>query len=169
MGAPYRHTTPEMAARVVTAIRARLTVLVHAAEDMLERSRPTCHAPCSDSYGPLLAGKQHRAAGVDNHHVRRDGLQLDRIAAAQAGVGEDRVKDPLMGGGDPLSPDDALDGSIVKGGVLAEDGRVGLAVAACPASLMRSRRARMAASSSAASLLLCSMVHHALPCRSTIV
>lgn len=132
MGAHYRHTTPEMAARVVTAIRARLTVLVHAAEDTLERSRPTCHAPCSDSYGPLLAGKQHRAAGVDNHHVRRDGLQLDRIAAAQAGVGEDRVKDPLMGGGDPLSPDDALDGSIVKGGVLAEDGRVGLAVAACP-------------------------------------
>jgi ribonuclease BN (tRNA processing enzyme) len=40
MGAHYRHTTPEMAARVVTAIQARLTVLVHAAEDTLERSRP---------------------------------------------------------------------------------------------------------------------------------
>jgi hypothetical protein len=52
IGAHYRHTTPEMAARVVTAIRARLTVLVHAAEDTLERSRPTCHAPCFDSYGP---------------------------------------------------------------------------------------------------------------------
>jgi len=38
MGAHYRHTTPEMAARVVTAIQARLTVLVHAAED-------TAHAP----------------------------------------------------------------------------------------------------------------------------
>jgi hypothetical protein len=52
MGAHYRHTTPEMAARVVTAIQARLTVLVHAAEDTLERSRPTCHAPCSNGYGP---------------------------------------------------------------------------------------------------------------------
>jgi hypothetical protein len=33
MGAHYRHTTPEMAARVVTAIQARLTVVVHAAEN----------------------------------------------------------------------------------------------------------------------------------------
>jgi len=51
MGAHYRHTTPEMAARVVTAIQARLTVLVHAAEDTLERSRAIRHAPCSDGYG----------------------------------------------------------------------------------------------------------------------
>jgi hypothetical protein len=61
MGAHYRHTTPEMAARVVTAIRARLTVLVHAAEDTLERSRPTCHAPCSDSYGPRFLANPWQA------------------------------------------------------------------------------------------------------------
>jgi hypothetical protein len=36
MGAHYRHTTPEMAARVVTAIQARLTVVVGTAEETLE-------------------------------------------------------------------------------------------------------------------------------------
>jgi hypothetical protein len=71
-------------------------------------------SPLGGTSASSSPGKQHRAAGVDNHDVRRDGLQLDRIAAAQAGVGEDRVKDLLMGGGDPLSPDDALAGSIVK-------------------------------------------------------
>jgi hypothetical protein len=45
MGAHYRHTTPEMAARVVTAIQARLTVVVHAAEDTLE-AEPTHLSRC---------------------------------------------------------------------------------------------------------------------------
>jgi integrase len=36
MGAHYRHTTPEMAARVVTAIQARLAVVVRIAEETLE-------------------------------------------------------------------------------------------------------------------------------------
>jgi hypothetical protein len=36
MGAHYRHTTSEMAARVVTAIQARLAVVVHTAEETLE-------------------------------------------------------------------------------------------------------------------------------------
>jgi integrase len=40
MGAHYRHTTPEMAARVVTAIQARLTVVVHTAEGTVE-AHPT--------------------------------------------------------------------------------------------------------------------------------
>ena len=44
----------------------------------------------------VLAGKQHGAAGVDKHHVWRDGLQPNRIAASQVGVAEDRVEDPLM-------------------------------------------------------------------------
>jgi integrase len=36
MGAHYRHTTPEMASRVVMAIQARLTVVVHTAEEAVE-------------------------------------------------------------------------------------------------------------------------------------
>ena len=36
MGAYYRHTTPEMAARMVTAIQARLAVVVRTAEETLE-------------------------------------------------------------------------------------------------------------------------------------
>ena len=36
MGAHYRHTTPEMATRVVTAIQARLAVVVRTAEETLE-------------------------------------------------------------------------------------------------------------------------------------
>jgi hypothetical protein len=40
MGAHYRHTTPEMATRVFMAIQARLTIVVHTAEDALE-AQPT--------------------------------------------------------------------------------------------------------------------------------
>ncbi len=40
MDAHYRHTTPEMATRVVTVIQARLTVVVHTAEETLE-THPT--------------------------------------------------------------------------------------------------------------------------------
>ena len=40
MGVHYRHTTPEMAARVVTAIQTRLTVVVHTAEETVE-AHPT--------------------------------------------------------------------------------------------------------------------------------
>jgi hypothetical protein len=83
--------------------------------------------PVGRHLGLVLAGKQHGAAGVDEHHVWGDGLRPNRLAASQAGVPEDRVEDPLVGGGDLLSPDDALAGSIVRGGVLAEEGRVGLA------------------------------------------
>jgi hypothetical protein len=60
----------------------------------------------------VLAGKQHRAAGVDEHHVGRDGLQSNRIAASQAGVPEDRVEDPLMGGGDLLPPTTRSPGAL---------------------------------------------------------
>jgi Phage integrase family len=36
MGAHYRHTTPEMAARIVAAIEQRLTVVLEVAEQVLE-------------------------------------------------------------------------------------------------------------------------------------
>jgi DNA-binding transcriptional ArsR family regulator len=39
MGAHYRHTTPEMAARVITAIDARLAVVLSVAEGALETRR----------------------------------------------------------------------------------------------------------------------------------
>jgi Phage integrase family len=39
MGAHYRHTTPEMAARVITAIEARLAVVLSVAEESLETRR----------------------------------------------------------------------------------------------------------------------------------
>jgi ribonuclease BN (tRNA processing enzyme) len=39
MGAHYRHTTPEMAARVVDAIQQRLAVIIQVAEETLE-ARP---------------------------------------------------------------------------------------------------------------------------------
>ena len=40
MGAHYRHTTPEMATRVVTAIQTRLVVVVSVAEQVVE-AHPT--------------------------------------------------------------------------------------------------------------------------------
>jgi hypothetical protein len=36
MGAHYRHTTPEMAARVTAAVQERLTVVLQVAEQTLE-------------------------------------------------------------------------------------------------------------------------------------
>ncbi len=44
MGAHYRHTTPEMAARVVDAIQQRLTVVLQVAERAVE-SHPSRSAP----------------------------------------------------------------------------------------------------------------------------
>jgi integrase len=40
MGAHYRHTTPEMAARAVDAIQQRLTIVLQEAEQLLESHRP---------------------------------------------------------------------------------------------------------------------------------
>jgi hypothetical protein len=39
MGAHYRHTTPEMAARVIAAIEARLAVVLSVAEEALQTRR----------------------------------------------------------------------------------------------------------------------------------
>jgi hypothetical protein len=44
MGAHYRHTTPEMAARVATAVQQRLTVVLQVAEQTLE-NHPNRSAP----------------------------------------------------------------------------------------------------------------------------
>jgi integrase len=38
MGAHYRHTTPEMAARIVEAIQERLTIVLHVADESLENN-----------------------------------------------------------------------------------------------------------------------------------
>jgi hypothetical protein len=75
-----------------------------------------------------------------------------------------------MGGGDLPPPDDALTGSIVIGGVLADDGRLGVAVTArAPCFPHASRSARTAASSSGASLILRSMVDHAFHASAAVV
>jgi hypothetical protein len=44
MGAHYRHTTPEMAARVVDAIQQRLVIVLRVAEPALE-NRPNRSTP----------------------------------------------------------------------------------------------------------------------------
>ena len=44
MDAHYRHTTPEMAARIIDAIQQRLTIVLHVAEESLE-SHPNRSAP----------------------------------------------------------------------------------------------------------------------------
>jgi ribonuclease BN (tRNA processing enzyme) len=44
IGAHYRHTTPEMAARVVEAIQQRLTIVLHVADESLENN-PNRSAP----------------------------------------------------------------------------------------------------------------------------
>ena len=44
MGAHYRHTTPEMAVRVIDAIDRRLTVVLGVAEQALEHN-PNRRAP----------------------------------------------------------------------------------------------------------------------------
>jgi hypothetical protein len=41
MGAHYRHTTPEMATRVVTAIQDRLVIVVSVAEQLVEAQPAT--------------------------------------------------------------------------------------------------------------------------------
>ena len=40
MGAHYRHTTPEMATRIATAVEQRLTVMLEVAEQVLEARPP---------------------------------------------------------------------------------------------------------------------------------
>jgi hypothetical protein len=51
MGAHYRHTTPEMAARIATAIEQRLTVVLKVAEQALEAQphRSTQRVLCGHS------------------------------------------------------------------------------------------------------------------------
>ena len=44
MGAHYRHTTPEMAARVLDAMQRRLTLVIEVSERMLD-NRPNWSAP----------------------------------------------------------------------------------------------------------------------------
>jgi hypothetical protein len=44
MGTHYRHTTPEMAARVIDAIQQRLTIVLQVAEESLE-NYPNRSAP----------------------------------------------------------------------------------------------------------------------------
>jgi hypothetical protein len=46
MGAHYRHTTPEMAARIAIAIEQRLTVVLEVAEQALQATQPAQHSEC---------------------------------------------------------------------------------------------------------------------------
>jgi hypothetical protein len=57
MGAHYRHTTPEMAARVVAAIQTRPSVVVTTAVEIVEAHPALASLGCSDSYGPCFLGK----------------------------------------------------------------------------------------------------------------
>jgi hypothetical protein len=64
VGAHYRHTTPEMASRVVMAIQDRLAVVVSVAEQVVEAQPTGCHATCSDDYGRcFLANLWQMAVG----------------------------------------------------------------------------------------------------------
>jgi hypothetical protein len=65
MGAHYRHTTPEMATRVVAAIQARLVVVVGVLSSSWRPSQPGCHLKCSDDYGRrflAISGKRRSGA-----------------------------------------------------------------------------------------------------------
>ena len=66
MGAHYRHTTPEMAARIATAIEQRLTVVLEVAEQALQAhpNRSTRRVFCG--HGPrsgksLANGAQNKS------------------------------------------------------------------------------------------------------------
>jgi Phage integrase family len=64
MGAHYRHTTPEMATRVVMAIQDRLAVAISVAEQVVEAQPTRCHVTCSDDYEPrFLANLWQMAVG----------------------------------------------------------------------------------------------------------
>jgi hypothetical protein len=68
MGAHYRHTTPEMAARIATAIEQRLTVVLEVAVQALEAHQAAQHSECSSDHGPrFLANLWQMAlrAGVE--------------------------------------------------------------------------------------------------------
>jgi hypothetical protein len=68
MGAHYRHTTPEMATRVVMAIQDRLVVDVSVAEQVVEAQPTRVPRKFSDDYGPHSlanggSGHSNHAAG----------------------------------------------------------------------------------------------------------
>jgi hypothetical protein len=54
-GAHYRHTTPELATRVITAIEARLAVVLSVAEKLQKLAGPGHSPECSDDAAAALA------------------------------------------------------------------------------------------------------------------
>jgi Phage integrase family len=62
IGAHYRHTTPEMAARVVEAIQQRLMVVLGVAELAVERNPTGQRSPCSDRPMHRVLEKHERQA-----------------------------------------------------------------------------------------------------------
>jgi tRNA A37 N6-isopentenylltransferase MiaA len=52
MGALYRHTTPEMAGRIATAIEQRLTVVLEVAEQTPRPTQPAQRRKCSSNHVP---------------------------------------------------------------------------------------------------------------------
>ena len=55
IGAHYRHTTPEMAARVVAAVEERLVIVLATAEVALDQQ--PCDAPRSSDHSTSFAGR----------------------------------------------------------------------------------------------------------------
>ncbi len=65
MGAHYRHTTPEMATRVVMAIQDRLAVVVSVAEQVVEAQPTRVPRMCSDDYGRRFLANLWQMAVLD--------------------------------------------------------------------------------------------------------
>jgi hypothetical protein len=68
MGAHYRHTIPEMAARIATAIEQRLRLVLEVAEQALRPTRTAQHRECCSGHEPrFLANLWQMAlrAGVE--------------------------------------------------------------------------------------------------------
>jgi predicted ArsR family transcriptional regulator len=75
MGAHYRHTTPEMAARVIDAIQQRLTIVLQVAEESLENNPNQLGL---GQLGPLTAAQAGHQATVDAVSPPPD---VDRLVA----------------------------------------------------------------------------------------
>ena len=70
IGAHYRHTTPEMATRLVAAVEERLAVVLATAEAALDQQRPSqrCQRPSghpASFAGKLLASDAGSGSGED--------------------------------------------------------------------------------------------------------
>jgi len=77
MGAHYRHTTPEMASRVVMAIQDRLKVVVSAAEQLEQPSEPWVPRNVTPRLRTAFSGKSlaNRGSGCSEYATGRPGAR----------------------------------------------------------------------------------------------